>query len=61
MTVWQYAVAREANRLIQEAAQRPLTDKEERALDLLLPDLQRYEREDRIENARRNLGTSQSL
>lgn len=48
MTIFEFAIAREANALIQEGAERELTEKELRLLDALLPTLRRLERNERL-------------
>lgn len=50
MTVWEYAIAREASRLMREQEKRELTREEAKLLHLLAPTLERYQRE---EEARR--------
>jgi hypothetical protein len=46
MTVWEFAIAREAGRLIREKEHRDLTQKEWVLLRTLLPCLLRYEMEE---------------
>lgn len=46
MTVWEYAIAREASRLMREQEKRELTREEAKLLHLLAPTLERYQREE---------------
>ena len=46
MTVYQYAIAREAGRLLRESRERELTQRERELLNCLLPTLHRFEREE---------------
>jgi hypothetical protein len=46
MTICQYAIAREAGRLLRESRERELTPRERELLNSLLPTLQRLEREE---------------
>jgi hypothetical protein len=62
LTVFEYAIAREANRLGEESKKRDLTDKERRLFYLLRPSLQRLENEEALRNyARGNRGTADPL
>ena len=47
MTVYQYVIAQEASRLMLESEKRELTEEEEELLTVLIPAVERFQREER--------------
>ena len=62
MTIFEYVIAREANRLGEESRKRELTEAERRLFYVLTPTLRRLENEEALQTyASRDSGTPLSL